>query len=153
MGCVTVQPTYVQMWKSKCQPKQKFFFWLILWGRLNTKSMLKRRNIELDSYTCEKCILQKDETLSHLFFRCNFVMRCWSLIGVTPTNIEYSCGYEHNSKEDQQSREPGNAHSDIVVHLEAKKQVGLRKHTFDYWELQRRIQKREVTSMLENERK
>jgi hypothetical protein len=28
------------MWKSKCQPKQKNFFWVLLKDRLNTRSLL-----------------------------------------------------------------------------------------------------------------
>jgi hypothetical protein len=31
--------------------------------------VLKRRNMELESYTCENCILQRLETWSHLFLR------------------------------------------------------------------------------------
>jgi hypothetical protein len=30
----------------------------------------------LQSYTCENCILQRAETLYHLFLRCGFAMRC-----------------------------------------------------------------------------
>nr|TKW30242.1 hypothetical protein SEVIR_2G022800v2 [Setaria viridis] len=43
--------------------------------------------MELDSYTCELCILQKMEKMEHLFFRCNFAKSCWRSIGIsfTPT--------------------------------------------------------------------
>ncbi|GJN38459.1 hypothetical protein PR202_gb27498 [Eleusine coracana subsp. coracana] len=37
----------------------------------------------LDSYSCELCILQREETLHHLFIRCNFVVACWETIGIT----------------------------------------------------------------------
>jgi hypothetical protein len=72
---------------KKCQPKHKFFFWLLLQNRLNTRGMLKRRKMELDSYTCENCILQKEETLYHLFLRCSFAKRCWQSIGITAPHI------------------------------------------------------------------
>jgi hypothetical protein len=71
-----VPRTFIQLWHSKCQPKQKLFFWLVLQDRLNTKAMLKRRGMELDSYTCENCILQKEETWSHLLIKCGFSRRC-----------------------------------------------------------------------------
>ncbi|GJN28090.1 hypothetical protein PR202_gb16173 [Eleusine coracana subsp. coracana] len=47
--------------------------------------MVRRRNITLESYTCEMCILQHEETLRHLFFRCNFARQCWSSIGINLT--------------------------------------------------------------------
>jgi hypothetical protein len=42
MGGKKVKPTFMLMWKSKRQPKQNFFFWLIMRDKLNTKSMLRR---------------------------------------------------------------------------------------------------------------
>jgi hypothetical protein len=39
--------------------------------------------MELDSYICENCIMQKEEIVIHLFLRCNFARRCWQTIGVT----------------------------------------------------------------------
>jgi hypothetical protein len=38
----------------------------------------------LDSFTCDNCILQIEETSIHLFFRCNFARRCWLLLGFLP---------------------------------------------------------------------
>jgi hypothetical protein len=38
--------------------------------------------MHLDSYNCELCILQREETLGHLFFKCSFARNCWQLIGV-----------------------------------------------------------------------
>jgi hypothetical protein len=55
--------------------------------------------MQLDSYTCDNCILQLEETVLHLFLRCNFAIeetvlhlflrcnfarRCWLMIGITP---------------------------------------------------------------------
>jgi hypothetical protein len=36
----------------------------------------------LDSYTCELCLLQRVETLRHLFLLCPFAKNCWASIGV-----------------------------------------------------------------------
>jgi hypothetical protein len=46
--------------------------------------VLRRRRMELESYTCENYILQRTETWSHLFLRCNFALRCWHIVGVVP---------------------------------------------------------------------
>jgi hypothetical protein len=76
------------------------FFWMLLKDRLNTRSFLRRRSMPLDSYTCENCILQQEETILHLFVRCNFARRCWPMIGTTPPAqwiwyIHY-CGLEQD---------------------------------------------------------
>jgi hypothetical protein len=36
--------TFAMLWKSKCQPKQKVFFWLFLHNHLNTRAMLRIKN-------------------------------------------------------------------------------------------------------------
>jgi hypothetical protein len=36
----------------------------------------------LDSYDCELCLLQREEKLRHLFFKCSFARNCWNIIGV-----------------------------------------------------------------------
>jgi hypothetical protein len=87
MGQTQIHPIYRLLWKSKCQPKHRVFYWLWLKNRLNTKDMLRRRNMELDSYSCENCLWQREETLYHLFLRCNFAKACWSSIGITPPRI------------------------------------------------------------------
>lgn len=57
-------------------------------GYCSTLEVLKRRNMHLDSYTCELCILQREETLRHLFVKCNFARACWSTIGINiPTHL------------------------------------------------------------------
>jgi hypothetical protein len=79
----TVHPAFGWLWKSLCQMKHKVFFWLLLQNRLNTRVILRRRNMALESYTCELCIRQREETLSHLFLRCPFAKNCWLQIGVS----------------------------------------------------------------------
>jgi hypothetical protein len=46
-----------------CQQKHKVFLWLLRQDRLNTRGLLKRKNMLLESYTCELCLLQREEIL------------------------------------------------------------------------------------------
>ncbi|TVU13198.1 hypothetical protein EJB05_40731, partial [Eragrostis curvula] len=54
----------------------------ILLDRLNTRGVLHRRNMHLDDYNCEMCILQREETIYHLFLKCNFARQSWESIGL-----------------------------------------------------------------------
>jgi hypothetical protein len=36
----------------------------------------------IDSYTCDLCLRQREETLRHLFLHCSFTKNCWMKIGV-----------------------------------------------------------------------
>lgn len=84
VGHRSVHPAFLWIWKSKCQMKHKvFFFWLLLRDRISTIELLRRRNMELDSYTCELCILQRTESVAHLFLKCNFAKTCWQSIGIS----------------------------------------------------------------------
>jgi hypothetical protein len=74
IGSQPFHPTIKWVWKSHCQAKHKVFYCLLLNDRLNTRALLTRKNMILDSYTCELCILQK-EKLRHLFYRCSFAKR------------------------------------------------------------------------------
>jgi len=38
-------PVFTWLWKSKCTPRVNVFAWLVLVDRLNTKTMLQRRNL------------------------------------------------------------------------------------------------------------
>jgi hypothetical protein len=80
-------PTFNLLWASKCQPKHKVFFWLLLHDKLNTRKRLMRRHMKLESYSCENCILQRIETSYHLFLRCNIAERCWPSIGITTPRV------------------------------------------------------------------
>jgi hypothetical protein len=57
IGQEYVHPTFKWIWESCCQMKQHVFFWLLLQNRLNTRGLLQRKNMMLDSYTCEFCLL------------------------------------------------------------------------------------------------
>lgn len=86
MGHPQVHPIYRHLWKSKCQPKHRVFYWLWLKNRLNTRDMLRRKNMTLESYSCENCLWQREKTLYHLFLRCNFA-KAWNSIGIPPKNF------------------------------------------------------------------
>jgi hypothetical protein len=76
-------PVFSWLWKSKCTPRVKFFAWLVLVDRLNTKTMLRRRNLYAeDDAHCILCTGRIDEDLDHLFFDCPFSKSCWEKIGM-----------------------------------------------------------------------
>jgi hypothetical protein len=77
------------LWSSKCQPKYIVFFWLLLQDKLNTRDRLPQRHMTLESYVCENCILQRRETVYHLFLRCSFARNYWNSIGVVAPIISY----------------------------------------------------------------
>jgi hypothetical protein len=77
-----IHTAFKWIWRSKCQMKHKAFCWLLLKDRISTRDLLQRRNMELDSYTYEMCILQRLETCEHLIFRFNFAKACWASIGI-----------------------------------------------------------------------
>ena len=47
--------------------------------RLNTRNLLRRKNVYLDDYTCVLCSNGLEETSFHLFFECSFSVDCWSI--------------------------------------------------------------------------
>jgi len=58
------------------------FFWLLLRDRLNTRNILKRKDMHLDDYNCVLCNLGCEETSFHLFFECPFSRDCCVTIPV-----------------------------------------------------------------------
>jgi len=74
------------VWKCKVTPRVKFFAWLILVDRLNTRDMLARRNFNVQPNNL--CVLCSDncvETIDHLFFDCSFAKQCWAKVGINWT--------------------------------------------------------------------
>jgi hypothetical protein len=57
IGSQAVHPTIKWLWTSSCQPKHKTFFWLLLHNILSTIGLLRRKNMYMQSYTCELCLL------------------------------------------------------------------------------------------------
>jgi hypothetical protein len=72
IGSQPVHLAYKWIWQSACQQKHKVFYWLLLKNRLNTRGMLQRRNMQLESYDCKLCLLQSTKVLRHLFYKCPF---------------------------------------------------------------------------------
>jgi hypothetical protein len=53
---IVSHPIFKALWKSRCTPRVKFFAWLILVDRLNTKSMLHRWHLNIeDDALCIMC--------------------------------------------------------------------------------------------------
>jgi len=76
--------TITWIWKAKCVPKIKFFSWLLLNDRLNTRNMLRRRNKFLEEgYNCVLCQTNSEETIEHLFFGCSSSVSRWFALGIT----------------------------------------------------------------------
>ena len=71
------------IWKSSCILRTKFFAWLLLNDRLNTRDLLKRRNWQVtDDYDCVLCPARAYEDRMHLFFQCNFSQRIWNYLQI-----------------------------------------------------------------------
>lgn len=81
---VDAHPIYKVIWRSRCTPRIKFFAWLILVDRLNTKTMLQRRHLNIQGTPiCVMCSLGEQETTEHLFFSCPFAQDCWMRMGIS----------------------------------------------------------------------
>jgi hypothetical protein len=71
------------MWKSKCMIKHKFFAWLILHDRINTKDMIIQRHWRVtDNNDCVLCHQHVLEDWKHLFFACQFSSRIWNYLQI-----------------------------------------------------------------------
>lgn len=78
------QKSIVWIRKTKCFPKIKFFAWLLLNDRLNTRNILRRRKKFLEEgYNCALCQDGVEETFNHLFFECPAAMSRWCSLGIT----------------------------------------------------------------------
>jgi hypothetical protein len=96
IGSQPIHPAFRWLLYSSCQQKHKVFYWLLLKIGLNTRGLLQRKNMYLESYDCELCLLQHEEKLKHLFFRCSFAKNCWSQIGVNvPTWLKPERAIKH----------------------------------------------------------
>jgi hypothetical protein len=71
------------IWKTKCIPKIKFFAWLLLNDKLNTRNILRRRKKVLDEgYNCVMCHNNEEETTAYLFFNCPAAASRWFALGI-----------------------------------------------------------------------
>jgi hypothetical protein len=72
------------VWKSNCIPTIKFFAWLLLNDRLNTRNILRRRKKFLEEgYNCALCHEEIEETSEHLFFECSAAACRWFALGIS----------------------------------------------------------------------
>lgn len=56
IGTRQVHLGYKWLWNSYCQPKRKFFFWLLLKDRFSTRELLRRKTMLLGSYNYVLCL-------------------------------------------------------------------------------------------------
>jgi hypothetical protein len=76
--------SFLRLWKAKCTLRIKFFCWLVLSDRLNTRNMIKRRHFQLNSgYNCLMCASPLEETIEHMIFHCPFSITCWQELQMT----------------------------------------------------------------------
>lgn len=75
-------PLFRWLWKSCCRSRLKFFFWLLLKDRLNTRNIMRRKNMVLHDYSCVLCSGQVEDTLMHIFFLCPFSQVCWDFVDI-----------------------------------------------------------------------
>jgi hypothetical protein len=80
---LVVMPAFKWLWKSCCMLRVKFFAWLLLVDRLNTRDLLVRRhwNVTPDKH-CVLCPTRTYEDRFHLFFECNFSQRVWNYLQI-----------------------------------------------------------------------
>ena len=62
IGHTETSPLFYWMWASSNLGKHKFFFWLLLMDRINTRNLLRRKNMELENYNCVLCNSDCEET-------------------------------------------------------------------------------------------
>jgi hypothetical protein len=81
-GTLEASPLFWWLWSSSNLGKHKFFFWLLLRDRLNTRNILRRKNRNIDDYSCVLCNSGCEETLEHPFFSCTFSQDCWDSLHI-----------------------------------------------------------------------
>jgi hypothetical protein len=80
---IVVMPIFKWIWKSACMMRTKFFAWLLLNDRVNTRDMLISRhwNVTNDNH-CVLCPSRAYEDSLHMFFNCNFSQRVWNYLQI-----------------------------------------------------------------------
>jgi hypothetical protein len=103
--------TILDIWKTSNIPRQKFFAWLMLHGRLNTKDMMSKKNFFVEFNDCILCDECPQETIMHLFFECSFSQSFWWAIG-----IEWNADMNiHEMISDAKARYPIQFIMDIII--------------------------------------
>ena len=63
-------------------PRQKFFAWLLLNLKLNTKYHMIKKNFYVEFMNCCLCDICPEETLMHLLFGCTFSQSFWWALAI-----------------------------------------------------------------------
>ena len=71
---------WYKIWKLQIPNKAKMFIWRLAHNSLPVRKNVSRRGVELDT-KCPVC-QRLDEDCGHLFFKCKYVKRCWSVLGM-----------------------------------------------------------------------
>ena len=82
LGTLEASPLFPWLWSSGNLGKHKFFFWLLLRDKLNTRNLLRRKDRAIDDYSCVLCNNGVEESAFHLFFECPFSQSCWDSINI-----------------------------------------------------------------------
>jgi hypothetical protein len=53
LGAEELHLAFTWLWNSACQQKHKVFFCLLLQDKLNTNGLHRKKNMHLESYTCD----------------------------------------------------------------------------------------------------
>lgn len=61
IGSNPSSPLFKWLWGSSNLGTHKFFFWLLLRDRLNTRNLLRRKNMDLQDFSCVLCSLGCEE--------------------------------------------------------------------------------------------
>ena len=79
---------FKELWKLKVPSKADVFAWRLLKARLPTKDNLRKKQIDLQDYTCPFC-RGVEESAAHLFFHCRKIIPVWweSLSWVNLVNV------------------------------------------------------------------
>jgi hypothetical protein len=78
--------------------------------------------MHLESYTCELYLLQREESMRHLSFKCAFARNCWNQIVVAvPIWLKPEWATRHIKRLLPVSFAHGDYHSHELVYLEGKK--------------------------------
>lgn len=65
--------------------KLSFGFFLKIF-HLSTRSLIRRKNMDLPSYDCVLCNASVEETSEHLFLGCPFALKCWNILELHISN-------------------------------------------------------------------
>lgn len=79
MGCIVKVPWAKMLCQNLTPPKCLFITWLLLHEKLATCNYLQQVGVHTDPICC--LCARSDESLDHLFFKCEYVSRVWR--GVT----------------------------------------------------------------------